>query len=117
MARHYIGEVGRQDVCDRDLVGIAASSSESSDVLAGDVGGKCSLCSDNIVCSTARAFLAAPISDDPNWSSSPALAEPQPGTLASTRHSSLIRLIFASVVKSFLAIRSMTSLPRAASRR
>jgi hypothetical protein len=44
-------------------------------------------------------------------------AEVEPGWVLSTRHSSLILLTLAKVVKSLPAIRSMTSRPRAASRR
>jgi hypothetical protein len=41
MARHYVGEVDCQDVCDRDLVRIAAAYSDAPDMLAGQVGGEC----------------------------------------------------------------------------
>jgi hypothetical protein len=82
MARHYIGKINRQDICYRDLFGIADASSEPSNVFTGDVGGECSLCSDNIVRSTTRAFLVASISDDPVRCSSTALSEPQSGTFA-----------------------------------
>jgi len=95
MARHYISEVDRQYVCDRDLVRIAAASSESFDVFAGEVGGENSFGPDNIVCSAACALLVAAISDDPMCRSSATSSEPQPGTFVLTRHSSLIRSMFA----------------------
>src|SRR5262245_36132257 len=78
------------------------------------------------LCSFARASACADfpaaVPDDPcGWFGSVgSLAgglEPEARAFASTRHSSLIRSIAASVVKSLPAICSMTSRPRAASRR
>ena len=73
---HHIGEINRQDVRYRDLFGVTGASSEPSNVFAGDVGGECSFCSNNIVRSTTRAFLVVSISDDPLSCSSAALSEP-----------------------------------------
>jgi hypothetical protein len=98
MARHYIGEINRQDIRYRDLFGIPGASPEPSNVFAGDVGGECPLCSNNIVRSTTRAFLVVSISDDPLSCSSAALSKPQSGAFACTRHSRLIRSIAEIVV-------------------
>jgi hypothetical protein len=76
------------------------------------------------LCRAARADLARSVSDDPHRTLAEGAIEvplfwpkPKADSFCGTRHNSLIRSIFLSVVKSFPAIRSITSLPRAASRR
>ena len=98
MARHYVRQVDREDVRDRDPVGIPAASSRLFNMLAREVGGEGTFRSDNIVCKTARASLAAPVADDPHRFSSATSPQPQPDSFTATRHSSLIRSMFASVV-------------------
>jgi len=94
------------------------------EMFAGEIGGERSLSSSTIINAVSRAFLMFSVADNPGcamgdvaFSVSSFPTEPETGAFRSSRHSSLILSMLASVVKSLPATRSMTRRPLLASRR
>src|SRR5262245_23484113 len=93
-------------------------------VFGGDVLGERLLSRRSVALAETSASFDAAVADNPHGLFddstvliSPRWLKPEPGAFASTRHCFLISLIARRVVKSLPAIRSIVSLPRAASRR
>jgi hypothetical protein len=106
VVRRNVAQVNSQDVRDRDLLRVAATgSSYRSFVLPGDILGETTFGSAKIACRAARALLVASVPDDVDGRVRDAAivvvsraSEIEAGAFASSRHNSLIRLMYASVV-------------------
>jgi hypothetical protein len=121
-----VGNVFRVDCYDvGDFAGSGVTIADSRGaVFGGDIVGERFLSFRSFALAETSASFDAAISDAPYglFDDSTVLVpsrwlQPEPGAFGSTRHRFLISLMALSVVKSFPAIRSIASRPRAASRR